>query len=271
MTMRQIIGPLSGDEGLKFPPVDCKKTEESMVCPDCGKEVSVLRITYDGKTSNIIPTCSCVVEKEERLRKEMAEKERKERIECLYSAWQLGRRFENCTFENFTIRPGVNNAFELTKRYANNFPPEDGIGLLLLGQSGCGKTHLAVAIMHEVKKKGFSTVFASVPEIMSRFRATFERHAEEAEEQLMYGLRNADLVILDDLVAEKKTEWKQEKIYEIVDARYRAQLPIVITTNATMDELKEQVGTRTHDRLLEMCYPIFNKGTSYRQEKREEN
>ena len=82
-------------------------------------------------------------------------------------------------------------------------------------------------------------------------------------------LKNASLLILDDLGAENNTEWSKEKIYEIIDSRYRQSKPMIITTNLTKDQLRDKLTsgdgvTRTYDRLIEMCTPIEVKGPSKR-------
>ena len=120
--------------------------------------------------------------------------------------------------------------------------------------------------MHAVKAQGHTAVFASVPEVLSRIRATYNDEARETEAQLMFGLREAKLTVLDDLGAEKKSNWTLEKVYELIDARYRARRPTIVTSNLTPEELEEQIGPRAYDRLLEMCLPVVNRGTSYRRE-----
>lgn len=244
----------------------CDDTGDTVICPECGKNITVLNVTLFGYTKRIVPTCRCVAEKEEHWKFEVQEREKKARIERLFPTWELGQRFQECTFESFKPRPGTENALIAAKEFAANFPPDDGLGLMFLGTWGNGKSHLAAAIVHEVKKQGHTAVFASMPEVLSRIRATYDGEAKETESQLMFGLREAKLTVLDDLGAEKKTDWTLEKVYELIDARYRARKPTVVTTNLTPEELEIQIGPRAYDRLLEVCQVIVNKGTSYRRE-----
>lgn len=241
-------------------------TAETVSCPECGAPIPVLSVTIGGQTRRIVPKCRCLVEKEERWYAELDERERKRRIESLFPTWALGQRFEECTFETFLPRPGTEKALKAAQEFAANFPPADGTGLLILGSYGNGKSHLAAAIVHAAKAQGHTAVFASVPELLSRIRATYDEEARETEAQLMFALREARLTVLDDLGAEKRSEWTLEKVYELVDARYRSRRPTVVTTNLTPEELEEQIGHRAYDRLLEMCRVVLNEGTSYRKE-----
>lgn len=244
----------------------CDATGDTVTCPGCGKEITVLSVTLGSQTKRIVPRCRCQVEKEEQWHKELKERERKRRIESLFPTWALGQRFQECTFESFKPRPGTENALKAAQEFAASFPPADGIGLMFLGTWGNGKSHLAAAIVHAVKAQGHTAVFASVPEVLSRIRATYNDEARETEAQLMFGLREAKLTVLDDLGAEKKSNWTLEKVYELIDARYRARRPTIVTSNLTPEELEEQIGPRAYDRLLEMCLPVVNRGTSYRRE-----
>lgn len=244
----------------------CDATGDTVTCPECGREITVLSVTLGSQTKRIVPRCRCQVEKEEQWHKELKERERKRRIESLFPTWALGQRFQECTFESFKPRPGTENALKAAQEFAASFPPADGIGLMFLGTWGNGKSHLAAAIVHAVKAQGHTAVFASVPEVLSRIRATYNDEARETEAQLMFGLREAKLTVLDDLGAEKKSNWTLEKVYELIDARYRARRPTIVTSNLTPEELEEQIGPRAYDRLLEMCLPVVNRGTSYRRE-----
>ncbi len=244
----------------------CDATGDNVTCPECGKEITILSITLGSQTKRIVPRCRCQVEKEEQWHKELKEREWKRRIESLFPTWALGQRFQECTFERFIVRPGTESALKAARGFAANFPPVDGVGLMFLGTWGNGKSHLAAAIVHAVKAQGHTAVFASVPEVLSRIRATYNDEARETEAQLMFGLREAKLTVLDDLGAEKKSKWTLEKVYELIDARYRARRPTIVTSNLTPEELEKQIGPRAYDRLLEMCKVTLNEGTSYRRE-----
>lgn len=262
-----IASDLSKPQSVIIPGVSqCDTTADTVTCPECGREIAVLSVTFAGRTKRIVPKCRCLVEKEERWYAELEERERKRRIESLFPTWALGQRFQECTFETFSLRPGTENAYRAAREFAEEFPSPDGVGLMFLGTFGNGKSHLAAAIVHAVKSKGYTAVFASVPEVLSRIRATYDDEARETEAQLMFGLREAALTVLDDLGAEKRTDWALEKVYELVDARYRARRATVVTTNLTPEELEEQIGPRSYDRLLEMCRVVVNEGTSYRKE-----
>lgn len=269
--LKKIIhSDLDGNQSAIIPGVylatNCDATGDTVTCPECGREITVLSVAVGTQTKRIVPRCRCQVEKEERWQAEIKEREHKRRIESLFPTWALGQRFQECTFERFIPRPGTEKALKAAREFAVSFPPTDGTGIMFLGTWGNGKSHLAAAIVHAVKAQGHTAVFASVPEVLSRIRATYNDEARETEAQLMFGLREAKLTVLDDLGVEKKSDWTLEKVYELIDARYRARRPTIVTTNLTPDELEEQIGPRAYDRLLEMCLPVVNRGTSYRRE-----
>lgn len=253
---------------LTFPRMQCIKTGKVVICPDCKKEIDVLQLEYGDNKKEIIPACECFFRRQKEHQETLRLQEKIERMEKVFPTWLLGKKFQQCSFDNFIVREGTKQVYKVTREYAKNFPPKKGSGLLLMGSVGNGKSHLAAAIIREVKNKGYFAIFANVPDTLSRIRATFDQGSEETESQMLDALRNADLVILDDLAVEKQTDWKMEIIYQIIDSRYRAELPIVITTNANMAQLRKCIGDRTFDRISEMCRFLVNRGTSYRQDRR---
>jgi len=103
--------------------------------------------------------------------------------------------------------------------------------------------------------------------LLGRYKKAYQD--KEAEVIITSNLQQADLLIIDDLGAENDTTWVKEKLYEIIDSRYRDSKPTIITTNLTLEQLREKLTgddgvTRTYDRLLEMCYPIRLQGKSRR-------
>ncbi|MGG0260698.1 ATP-binding protein, partial [Bacillus mycoides] len=106
----------------------------------------------------------------------------------------------------------------------------------------------------------------SVPELLQRIRSTFNSENKENESQIMRALLECDLLVLDDIGAEKATEWVEEKIFNIIDGRYRKEMPTLYTSNLKPKEMLQQVGKRSYDRMVETSLTIENKATSYRRE-----
>ena len=119
--------------------------------------------------------------------------------------------------------------------------------LILRGNCGAGKTHLAAAIAHECVKRGMRTIFATVPDLLDHLRATYAPHSEVSYDQRFELLSRVAMLILDDLGAESPTPWAQEKLYQLIDHRYNAKLPTVITTNIDLTLLSERLSSRILD------------------------
>ena len=131
-------------------------------------------------------------------------------------------------------------------------------GLMFSGDVGSGKTYLASSIANALLAKGQRVLFIVVPDLLDQIRASYDpdRNSwEYSEFELMEGARQTPLLILDDLGANNYTEWSKNKIYSIINYRLNHQLPVIITTNITPEDLEAHLGERTTSRLLEMCKP----------------
>jgi len=137
-------------------------------------------------------------------------------------------------------------ACEGAKAFAQN--PEGW--LVLTGASGCGKTHLAAAIANQCIVNGHTVLFIVVPDLLDHLRATFSPSSDITYDELFEQVRNVPLLILDDLGTQSSTPWAREKLYQIINHRYNAQLPTVITTNNPIEELDERLRTRLTDAAL---------------------
>lgn len=246
----------------------CSEETEGYTCEHCNKYIAAITVEVPQLRikNKILPTCECVVEREEAKIREAQNFAKKREIEKLFSISNLGERFSKSTFESFLDRNGSETAYKVAVKYVKTFKEWNGESLLLWGEPGNGKTHLAAAIVNELSKKGYIVVFQSVPELLQRIRSTFNSENKENETQIMRALLECDLLILDDIGAEKTTEWVEEKLFNIIDGRYRKELPTLYTSNLEPKELKNQVGKRSYDRMVETSLTVKNEAASYRRE-----
>ena len=240
---------------------------QPVFCRVCGKEKTWRKATIWGSTLRVPIMCECEVEQEaEEKRKEEARK-KQERIERIMAMSTLGERFARATFDNWLRDPKTDNCYETVKRYADSFDKTVTDGLCIYGSPGNGKSHLAAALVHSTVTKGYTAVFIEVPDLFAKIKATYNDDSDGiSESKILNALSKCDLLVLDDAGAEKPSVWVQEKFYQIINARYKNHLPLVITTNTKdMAGLEDVIGFRAYDRVLEMCRPLKNNGESYRR------
>jgi DNA replication protein DnaC len=144
----------------------------------------------------------------------------------------------------------------------------EGRGLWLMGDVGTGKTTLAMLVSKAVAEAGRSVAIYSLPRLLARIRRTYDAEIGEDSYLSFVGrLTSVDLLHLDDLGAEKRSDWVLEQLYAIVDARYESRRAMIVTTNLGQEELEEQIGSRTVSRLVEICgdpLPLFGADLRYR-------
>ena len=159
------------------------------------------------------------------------------------------------TFDNFNPngRTGLREDQMASLQYALNqallFARNRNKWLLLMGVFGCGKTHLAAAVANDAISLGIPTLFTTVPDLLDWLRYTYGK-AEETYEERFERIRNIELLVLDDLGTQNATDWSKEKLFQIINYRYAQQLPTVITTNQSLEDMEGRVRSRLEDRDL---------------------
>jgi DNA replication protein DnaC len=176
------------------------------------------------------------------------------------------------TFDNFNPQP---YSAEDEKRFNYNLGHVYGVvrsfvqqaqqrnWLVLLGRHGAGKTHLAAAMANERLKRGLPTLFIVTPDLLDALRASFGGEGQSAYDKVFYEVRAAPFLILDDFGAQSSTPWAKEKLYQVLNYRYNAQLPTVITTNQTLEEIDPPLQSRMSDQ--EYCGVVAVIAPDYRR------
>ncbi|MDQ2939524.1 MAG: ATP-binding protein [Actinomycetota bacterium] len=138
-----------------------------------------------------------------------------------------------------------------------------GKGLWLMGDTGTGKTTLAMLISKQALANGRPVAIYSLPKLLARIRRTYDAEAGQDNYLALFEqLTTVDLLHIDDLGAEKSSDWVLEQLYALVNERYEAQRSILVTTNLDQAALEEQIGPRTVSRLVEICgdpLPLFGE------------
>jgi len=207
--------------------------------------------------------CDC--QREKRMEREAAEQRRKhlDIVEDLKRRGFTDPAMREWTFANDN---GRNPQMKTARFYVEHW--EDmkagNIGYLLWGSVGTGKSYLAGCIANALMEKEISVRMTNFALILNDLAATFEGKNEYISNLCRY-----PLLILDDFGMERGTEYGLEQVYNVIDSRYRSGKPLIVTTNLTLDDLRNPEDTahsRIYDRLLSMCVPVRFTGDNFRQE-----
>ncbi len=210
-------------------------------------------------------SCRCRAERRYQEEQMLQQDKDMRAMEALKRQSLMDERLRDVSFDSF--RKTNDNAYnlKLCLRYANHFDEmlAKNQGLLFYGGVGIGKTFAAACIANHLLNQRIPVIMTSFVKLLESMQGF-----SEDDSALIARLNRAKLLIIDDLGAERSTDYALEKVYDIVDSRYRAKLPIILTTNLSMTELKESTDiryTRIYDRIFEMCYPMQFKGQSWRK------
>ena len=186
---------------------------------------------------------------------------------------RIPARYQRCDLTNFLTYPNEELIRALTRacEFADAFPVVDQ-GLMLIGPPGIGKTHIAVAVLRRViETRGAHGLYYDTRTLLSSIRSTYNPVIRTAEMDILRPVMEAELLVLDDLGAERLTDWVEETMNLIVNTRYNGRKPTIFTSNyednpdkEDMNSLFVRIGFRMHSRLREMCEFLEYDGPDYR-------
>lgn len=212
------------------------------------------------------PMCLCKCE-EERYQREEEERKNRERLNRLSKLRSDGFQDSEMGKWSFATDDGTDaKSSGIAQKYVDQFKrwKNEGKGLLLYGGVGTGKTFTAACIVNALIDKGVPCLMTNVARTVSAMQSS------ENRQQYLDNLNGFDLMVLDDLGAERETEFMQEQVMQLIDARYRSGLPMIVTTNLTAAQIKNPDSVqkeRIYSRLMEMCFPVEMNGQDRRKAK----
>lgn len=239
-------------------------------CSVCGDAIEkILPFPALDGTNNRVDTkvrvmCTCrknEIEDEERERKRI---EDMRAIEGLRKLSLMDEKLMKANLSTFVENDENARLLKIIHNYIVNFDRmyAENQGLLLWGPVGTGKSYAAATIANELLERKTSVVMTSFIKILKEV-GTFDSDDGKIEK-----INKAKLLIIDDLGAERGTDYTLERVYDIIDSRYRSNKPIILTTNLTMEQMKDCDDiryNRIYDRIFEMCYPVKVTGLSWRK------
>ncbi len=225
------------------------------------------RVISVAETEHKVPVlCECRTAKEAESRAEELRRKEMEQVAKLRQNSLMDDKFRASTFKSFTTTKHNAKNLRLCKRYADGFDEMlvKNQGLLLTGDVGTGKTFAAACIANDLLDRAVPVVMTSFVKILG----IAQNFKGDEEERYIRRMNRAKLLIIDDLGAERSTDFALERVYNIVDSRYRARLPVILTTNLSLEDMQTATDirySRIYDRIFEVCYPIEFTGPSWRK------
>ena len=222
-----------------------------------------------GDKIRYIPSCKCHETFYERELEKIEMENEKARVKNRGNRYRnfsiIDNKFLNSLFETADF---TEKHMEIAKKYAEKFIEKNcDVGILFYGNSGTGKTFASSCIGNYLMERGRNVIALNIGLYLTELKQEWNKK----ETELLHKISKCDLLIIDDLGCEKISEWVLEKIFLLIDTRYRASKPVIITTNLFYSRDNEKCGiyntfgTRIKERISEMCFPVCCKGESRRK------
>lgn len=236
------------------------------VCKGVKQRKVPASIFSGGKEITVRCICKCEAEKRKRMQEKEERHEEMMRIERLRNSSLIDDRFREVRLATFRQTKDNKKVFKVAKQYVDQFKKmyENRQGIIFWGEVGTGKSYTAACIANELLDQKIPVVMTSFVKILQNIQGN-----QEEEKVVMSKLNIASLLIIDDLGTERNTDYALEKVYNIIDSRYRIGKPLILTTNMTIKEMQENTDIRykrIYDRIFEMCYPVRVAGKSWREQ-----
>jgi len=209
--------------------------------------------------------CKCGLAEREAQEKKLKYEEEQRQIDELKRLSLLDAKSKGVNFKTYQVNDENRRAFTISKRYVDRFDEmyKQSQGMLFWGDVGTGKSYTAAAIANELLERMNPVIMTSFVKLLKEMQGF-----DNDDMAYINRLNRAKLLIIDDLGAERGTDFALEKVYDIIDSRYRTGKPAIFTTNLTMRQMKECTDiryNRIYDRIFEMCYPVKFDGLSWRK------
>lgn len=244
---------------------DYRNKDGILMCGKCHGPKQCVLPKSDGTTRTVPCACDCSVAQNE---KENEEKRKRARMQYLDSMRRTG--FPDAEMREWTFDKSdhADQKIEnVARKYVENFDAmrKQGTGLLLCGTVGTGKSFLAAAIANELISQGTPCLMTNFSRLISRISEKFG-----GDQKYLDNLDRFDLLVIDDLGVERDSDFTWEKVMNVIDSRYRAGLPLIVTTNLSMKDLSDPTDIRRQrvfSRLREMCVFLEVRGEDRRGRK----
>ena len=234
-----------------------------LVCGKCHTNKEN-KIQLAGECVTVRCICKCESEERERIQKQKDYEEEMRRIERLKVASLMDAKLKSATLKTFTQKEDNQKLYTIVKNYVDNFETfyKSNRGLLFWGTVGTGKSYAAACIANELLNRKTPVVMTSFVKVLQVIQDNTENETE-----FVNRLCAARLLIIDDLGTERNTDYALEKVYNVIDSRYRTGKPLILTTNLNLQDMQMTQDIRyqrIYDRIFEMCHPVMVNGTSWR-------
>ena len=245
-------------------PGDYRDADGLLHCGVCKRRKEMRLELMEGFEPRIVPViCACEQARIQAENKRRAVEKAREKIERLRKDGLSDPLYEAYRFDYDDRRDA--RASDIARRYADRFDDflENNVGLMFFGEVGVGKSFLAGCIANALIDKGVVAMMSTVQGLV----AEAGKNYGESRDDVLYQVRDAKLLILDDFGVERDTEYMAEQTYEIINTRYKAKLPLIVTTNlspAMMERETNITKRRVYERVLEMCQMVRVNGKSRR-------